>query len=165
LCENYRYQDNGRLHNLVQLGTLEELHDQRKRELLKDRFACLIKQNWTGQSDTFGTEDEVVEQLAQKYFSSILKKEKVDFIKELDYNTIDTDAIENKDIREVGTKWLCAPAVYQLQVRECLTRLGWDETQIQLAPSHIISHATYSALELRTSHWITENSAVCELTN
>jgi hypothetical protein len=56
---------------LVQLGTLEELHDQRKRELLKDRFAYLIKHNWTGQSDTFGTEDEVVEQLAQKYFSSI----------------------------------------------------------------------------------------------
>ena len=165
LCESYRYQDTVRHHTLVQLGTLEELPDQGKRELLKDRIASLIKQNRTGQSDMFGSEDEAVESLAQKYFSAILKKEKIDFIKGRDYHTVDTNTIENKDIREVGAEWLCAQAVDQLRIPECLSRLGWEETQIQLALSHVISRATYPASELRTSHWIKENSAVCELTN
>jgi len=165
LCESYRYQNTVRHHTLVQLGTLDELPDESKRELLKDRIASLIKQNRTGQSDMFGSEDEAVESLAQKYFSAILKKEKIDFIKGRDYHTVDTNTIENKDIREVGTEWLCAQAVDQLRIGECLSRLGWEETQIQLALSHIISRATYPASELRTSHWIKENSAVCELTN
>lgn len=165
LCESYRYQNTVRHHTLVQLGTLEELPDESKRELLKVRIASLIKQNRTGQIDIFGSDDEVVEQLAQKYFSVILKKEKIDFNKGRDYHTIDTNTIENKDIREVGTEWLCAQVVDQLEIRECLTSLGWDEAQIQLALTHIISRASYPASELRTSHWIKENSAVCELTN
>jgi len=153
-------------HNtLAQLGALDELPEESKRELLKERIASLIKQNRTGQSDMFGAEDEIVEALAQKYFSAILKKEKIDFIKGRDYHTIDTNTIENKDIREVGTEWLCCQAIEQLQVRECLLNQGWQEPQIQLALTHIISRAAYPASELRTSKWIKENSAVCELTS
>lgn len=165
LCESYRYENTVRHHTLAQLGTLEELPDENKRELLKERIASLIKHNRTGQSDMFGAEDEIVEALAQKYFAAIVKKEKIDFIKGRDYHTVDTNTIENKDIREVGAEWLCAQAIEQLQVRECLINQGWEESQIQLALTHIISRAAYPASELRTSNWIKENSAVCELTN
>ena len=165
LCESYRYEKTVRHHTLAQLGTLDELPDQGKRDLLKERISFLIKNNRTGQSDMFGCEDETVELLAQKYFSLILNKGKIDFIKGRDFHTVDTNTIENKDIREIGTEWLCAQALEQLQLRECLTNQGWEEPQIQLALTHIISRATYPASELRTSHWIKENSAVCELTN
>ena len=57
----------------------------------------MIKQNRTGQSDMFGSEDEAVELLAQKYFSAILEKQKIDFVKGHDYHTVDTNTIENKD--------------------------------------------------------------------
>ncbi|TRW89325.1 IS1634 family transposase, partial [Flavobacterium sp. GT3R68] len=40
----------------------------------------------------------------------------------------------------------------------------WSEEQIQLALTQIISRAVYPASENRTSKWIKENSAICELT-
>jgi len=45
-----------------------------------------------------------------------------------------------------------------------LGKKGWQDEQIQLALTHIISRATYPASELRTSEWIKLNSSVCELT-
>jgi hypothetical protein len=52
----------------------------------------------------------------------------------------------------------------QLDIRTFLTKNDWPEEHIQLALTHIISRAVYPASELRTSQWIKENSAVCELT-
>ena len=85
LCESYRYQNTVRHHTIVQLGTLEELSGEDRRKSLVQRLA------------------------------SILKKERIDFIKGRNYQTIDTNTVENKDIREVGTEWMCAQAVEQLQ--------------------------------------------------
>jgi Transposase DDE domain len=113
----------------------------------------------------FEADDAIIEALAQKYFLTILKKERIDFIKGKDYQTIDTNSIKNKDIREVGTEWLCAQAAEQLQIAKFLAEKNWDENTIQLALTHVISRASYPASELRTTQWIRENSAVCELTN
>jgi hypothetical protein len=55
-------------------------------------------------------------------------------------------------------------ALDQLNIEAFLTTKGWTNEQIQLALTHIISRATYPASELRSSEWIKQNSAVCELT-
>jgi hypothetical protein len=39
-----------------------------------------------------------------------------------------------------------------------------NETQIKLAASEVISRAVYPASELKTSSWIKENFAICEVT-
>lgn len=165
LCESYRHENTVRHHTIVQLGTLEELPEQAQRNFLVQRLSALIKQNRTGICDMFDSEDAMVETLAQKYYATILKKERIDFSKGRDYETIDTHSIKNKDIREVGTEWMCSQAVSQLQIAECLSGQGWNEQTIQLALTHIISRASYPASELRTAQWIKENSAVCEITN
>ena len=165
LCERYRYENTVRHHTVVQLGTLEELPEESQRKSLVQRLASFVKQSRTGICDMFEAYDENVESLAQKYFATILKKERIDIIKGRNYQTVDTNTIENKDIREVGTEWMCAQAIAQLQIAECLAEQGWDEHTIQLALTHIISRASYPASELRTSQWIKENSAVCEITN
>jgi hypothetical protein len=164
LCESYRYENTVRHHTLVQLGTLEELPGEAERKMLVQRMSALVKESRTGIVDMFEAEDSVVETLAQKYFATILKKERIDFIKGRDYHTVDTNTIENKNIREVGTEWMCAQAIEQLQIAECLAQQGWGEHAIQLALTHIISRASYPASELRTSQWIQDNSAVCEIT-
>jgi hypothetical protein len=133
--------------------------------MLAQRISCLVKQNRTGLCDMFQGEDVLVERLAQKHYATILKKERIDFIKGRDYQTLDTNSIENKDIREVGTEWMCAQAIAQLKIGECLAKEGWNESSIQLAITHIISRASYPASELRTTEWIKENSAVCEITS
>jgi Transposase DDE domain len=164
LCESYRHENTVRQYTLVQLGTLDELPEEIQRKNLVQRISSLVKQRRTGIVDMFEVADENIEVLAQKYFLVILNKERIDFIKGRDYQTIDTNSVENKDIREVGTEWLCAQGVAQLQIAKFLGDQNWEQDTIQLALTHIISRASYPASELRTAQWIKENSAVCELT-
>jgi len=164
LCESYRIENTVRHHTIIQLGPLEDLNDDQRKKLLH-RIEALVKQSRTGIYDMFKSDDEQVERLAQMYIELIVKKERIDTSKDKDFQTIDTGSVKNKDIREVGTEWMCAQAISQLQIKECLEKQGWDDTTIQLALTHIISRASYPASELRTSQWIKENSAVCEITN
>ena len=105
----------------------------------------------------------MIETLAQKYFAEIKEKRRLDIAAGKDYHLIDTDSVENKNIREAGADWLCVQALAQLELGAFLKMKGWIEEQIQLALTHIISRATYPGSELPTSEWIKQNSAVCEL--
>lgn len=109
-------------------------------------------------------QDPIVEKLSQKYFLEIKEKQRLDIAAGKDYHRIDTGTVENKDIKEAGAEWLCMQALTQLNISDFLSKQGWQDEQIRLALSHIISRATYPASELRTSEWIKQNSSVCELT-
>lgn len=81
-----------------------------------------------------------------------------------DYQRIDLNSIRSKDVREIGSEWLCFQALNQLRISAFLEQQGWKESDIRLALTHIISRAVFPASELKTSLWIKENSAVCEVT-
>ncbi len=165
LVESYRFNNTVRHHTIVQLGSLEELADIEQIRLLSLRIESLVKESRTGMKDLFSVDDISVEVLAQKYFTIIKEKDRLDIADGRAYQTVDTDTIENKNIREVGTEWLCAQALEQLQIRSFLESQDWSDSLINLALTHIISRAAYPASELRTSKWIRQNSAVCEVTS
>ena len=75
------------------------------------------------------------------------------------------NSIEHKQVRELGTEWLSLQALEELKVGEFLKSLGWEEQKIQLTLTQIISRAVYPASELKTSLWMVENSAICDLTH
>ena len=77
---------------------------------------------------------------------------------------VDVDTIEHRRIREIGTEWLSLQALEELQLNKFFENLGWSKEQVQLTLTQIISRAAYPASELKTSRWIKENSAVCDLT-
>jgi len=164
LCESYRYDNTVRHQTILHLGSLEDLPDINQKKALALRINDLVKQSHTGEQDMFKPQDEVVEKLAQKYFAEIKEKERLDIAAGKDYHRIDTDSVENKNIREAGPEWLCIQALEQLNMGAFLRQEDWQEEQIQLALTHIISRAAYPASELRTSQWIKQNSSVCELT-
>src|SRR5215211_3706316 len=164
LCESYRYDNTVRHQTILHLGSLEDLPETDQKKALTLRINDLVKQSHTGKQDLFKPQDRVVEKLAQKYFAEIKEKERLDIAAGKDYHRIDTDSVENKNIREAGSEWLCMQALEQLNMSTFLDKKGWQDEQIQLALTHIISRATYPASELRTSEWIKQNSSVCELT-
>ena len=164
LCESYRYDSTVRHQTLLHLGPLEDLPETDQKKALAIRINDLVKQSHTGEQDLFEPQDRAVEKLAQKYFAEIKEKERLDIAAGKDYQRIDTDTVENKNIREVGSEWLCMQALEQLDMSAFLGKKGWQNEQIQLALTHIISRAAYPASELRTSEWIKQNSSVCELT-
>ena len=51
-----------------------------------------------------------------------------------------------------------------MQLTELLISTGFTDEEAHLAATQVISRAVYPASELKTTSWIKENSAVCELT-
>ena len=163
LCQSYRWEGTVRHHTILHLGALDEL-DEAQRDSLCSRIASLVEDARTGMKDLFVPQDETVEALAQRFFAVICKEKRLDLTPGKDWQQIDTGSVKNKNIREVGAEWLCMQAAAQLKVADFLKEREWTQEDIRLALTHIISRASYPASELRTSRWIRENSAVCELT-
>lgn len=164
LVESYRFDNGVRHQTILHLGALGELPDIEQKRDLAIRINALVRQSHTGEQDLFKPSDKVVEALAQKYFQQIKDKERLDIASGKDYHRVDTDSVKNKNVREAGAEWLCMQALEQLHISSFLETKKWTSRQIQLALTHIVSRAVYPASELRTSRWIKENSAVCELT-
>lgn len=113
------------------------------------------------------TDPEVLSYIDQ-FYQQMVREKKIDVspkkAKGKDWQTIDMDSLKNKDVREVGAEWLCYQAIRQLKIDQFLESKGWDQEKISLAQTHLISRAVYPASEYKTSFWIRENSAVCEIT-
>ena len=104
---------------------------------------------------------------ANNYWNELVEKKKVDVSEkavEKKKRMIDADTMRHKDVREIGSEWMCYQTLEQLKIQELLRSKGWEEEKIQLALTQIISRAVYPFSEYRTSRWIKENSAVCEIT-
>jgi len=153
-----------RHHTILNLGPLAELPDTEQKRELGLRIEQLVKQDATGIQELYPVNDPAVEQLAQQFFGQIKQKQRLDLQSGKDLHTIDADSLKNKNVREAGVEWLCLQALEQLKIDSFLRTKQWDEEQIQLALTHIVSRASYPASELRTSKWIQQNSAICELT-
>jgi Transposase DDE domain len=164
LCESYRSDNTVRHQTILHLGSLDQIPEIDQKKALATRIDELVKQSHTGKQNLFQPPDQLIEALAQKYFAAIKEKQRLDISAGKDYHRVDTDTVKNKNIREIGSEWLCMQALEQLDISSFLTLKGWPPEHIQLALTHIVSRATYPASELRTSQWIKENSAVCELT-
>jgi len=135
-------------------------------------------------SQTFGREifnmeyekeAPVVQKWVNELYARLVKEKKIDvpFIQGTstqgessgDWQTINMNSLRNRNIREIGGEWLCYQALVQLGVDRFLgLQAGWLPDDVRLALTHIISRAVYPASELKTSRWIRENSAVCEVT-
>ena len=163
LSESYRDQRGlPRQRMVLGLGRLLELPDFDQKVLFLERLNELIK----GKPTLFGCNDENIEQLAQHYYLQLKQKKKIDRTADTteDFDTVNLNTLKNKNIREVGAESLCYQALQQLKIGHYLKIRGWDDEQINLASTHIISRAVYPASEYKTVSWIKENSAVCELT-
>ena len=59
---------------------------------------------------------------------------------------------------------MCSNTWEKLQLTALLLSAGFTEEQAKLAATQVISRAVFPASELKTTYWIKENSAICELT-
>lgn len=120
------------------------------------------------------SDDLIVNQYVETYYNRLVAEKRIDvlpdkpkkkpYAKGKDLEIIDLNSIRNKDVREIGAEWLSYQATEQLQIRSFLELQGWNDQDIRLAQTHLISRAVYPASEYETSRWIQDNSAVCEVT-
>jgi hypothetical protein len=113
--------------------------------------------------------EEKAEAFAQELYLRLIKENKIDVLKQIkrdadDWETVDLKTLKNSDVRELGSEWMSLQALRELDIEGFLRTRGWDEENIQLALSHIISRAVYPASELKTARFLQENTSICELT-
>jgi len=113
----------------------------------------------------FDLDDPMVKKWTTKWWNKIIIDRKLDLtLYSKDSRMVDIDTIEHKEVKEIGSEWMCYNTWKKLNIDEVLLLNGFSEQEIQLAQTQIISRAVYPASELATAKWIKENSAVCELT-
>lgn len=163
LCESYREGRLIRNRTLLAVGDLEAELSKEKINLLCKRINQVYFEGKTFVISAF--RDEKVEALCQKYVEQLrqAEKEEKDKKKAQGIEEIYVDKTTTSDVREVGAEWLCYQASNQLLLPEYFSTFGWSQEDTSLALGQIISRAVYPASELKTSRWLKENSALCEL--
>ncbi len=77
---------------------------------------------------------------------------------------VKADTLQHSNVSEIGAENICHTTWQKLQLTELLLANGFTDDEAALAATQVISRAVYPASELKTTRWIKENSAVCELT-
>lgn len=161
LIESHRNSDGRVCHRtLLNVGFLENVFiDQ------LNKIQSHLNARYKKQEVIFEETDAVVKSMTAELWHRLVSEKRID-INWVDKaeRQVDVDTLKHTNVREVGTEWMCYNTWNQLQLSEFLAAQGWNETQIKLAATQVISRAAYPASELKTSSWIKENSAVCELT-
>jgi hypothetical protein len=151
----------GFIHDLVDIDQLNQI-----RRILCNRYEAAL-----GNPQLFEIEKDnspIVNELVEEYWSKLVSGNRIDIGQKTptarERNMVFEESIRHKDVREVGSEWLCHQALEQLKMADFLANIDFTEEEVQLAITQIISRAVYPASELETSRWIQENSAVCEVT-
>jgi hypothetical protein len=174
LIESYRNETDRVCHRtLLNVGFIRDLVNidqlNQIRRILCNRYEAAL-----GNVQLFEIEKDnpqIVNDMADRYWNELVEKNRIDIGQKpkkeptaRQRSMIFEESIRHKDVREVGSEWLCYQALEQLQMADFLVNIGFTEEEVQLALTQIISRAVYPASELETARRIQENSAVCELT-
>ena len=162
LVENYRNSTGRVCHRtILNIGFLEDPLIPEQLNLISRTLTAMYE----GKTPLFESEDPMVKKWTIKWWNKMINDGKLDLtLYQKDSRMVDIDTIEHKDVREIGSEWMCYNTWQKLKIDEVLARNGFTEQEIQLAQTQVISRAVHPASELATAKWIKENSAVCELT-
>ena len=162
LVESYRNAEGRVCHRtILNVGFMEDTTPEQRERIqqeLNDRYER--KQRMFDQE-----EDPVVKRYVESLWARILQEKRLDVNSlERRRHMIDCDTMNHSHAREIGAERMCYDTWQKLGIPEVLATLGWPPEQVSLAATQVVTRAVYPASELKTSRWIRENSAVCELT-
>lgn len=162
LVESYRNAEGRVCHRtILHIGFADELV---KPEQL-NQIARMLTDRYQHKIALFEHEDELVCNWTNDLWRRIVKDQKIDLtLFAPDSRKIDADTMQHSNVREIGAEHMCQSIYKELRIDEVLQTNGFTPEQALLVQTQLISRAVYPASELATTHWIQENSAVCELT-
>lgn len=167
LVHSYRVGDKTRQQVLLNLGLLEEL-PREKHKLLADRIEELV----TGTTSMFQNTDNELDVIARRFSSEIIRKglfpvsgkrPKLGTEDRGEWEEVDLSSIDMEDSREVGGAWLCKQAFEKAGLSQCLTQIGFDETEAAMAMVMIAAKMLHPSSELETTRWLQNNTELPRL--
>jgi len=162
LVESYRNADNRICHRtILNVGFMEDATSEQLNRIQK-----LLTEKYERKEPLFEQEeDPVVKRYVAELWQRIVASKKLDIESaEKLSRMVNADTLQHSNVREIGSEHICHQAWEKLQLTPLLLSAGFTQEQATLAATQVISRAVYPASELRTTRWIEDNSAVCELT-
>lgn len=162
LVESYRNVSGRVCHRtLLNVGFMDHVSPEQL-----NRIHRQLTQRAEGKIPLFEEQDAVVLGYAEALWEKLVSEKRIDLPEEAikRQRLVDIDTIKHRDVREIGTEWMCHQVCEQLKITGFLEGAGWDDAKVRLAVTQIIGRAVYPASESRTSRWLRENSAICEIT-
>lgn len=162
LVESYRNADGRVCHRtILNIGFIED--DYSPEQL--NQTARILTARYEQKQLLFAPTDPAVIELTETLWQRIIREKRLDLTLHSPISRkIDADTMRHSNVREIGSEWICHQTLEELAINRILAEVGFTEEQIKLAVTQIISRAVYPASELKTTSWIKENSAACELT-
>ncbi len=162
LVESYRNADNRICHHTVlNIGFIDDATPEQLNKIQKELTAKYEHKQSLFEDDP----DAIVRKYVAAFWQRIVASKKLDIVQGGQFERmVKVDSLEHSNVREIGAEWMCCSTWEKLELTQFLLSKGWTEEQAALAATQIISRAVYPASELKTTRWIKENSAVCELT-
>lgn len=162
LVESYRNAEDRVCHRtILNIGFLNA-------ELTVDQLNLIsrtLTDKYQRKASLFPLADPMVERWVADLWARIVAENRLDLtLYDPKSRMIDADTLENRNVREIGTEWICHNTWHQLGMDGVLRDSGFSEAEIQLAQTQVISRAAHPASELETARWALRNSAVMELT-
>lgn len=163
LVESYRNADNRVCHRtILNVGFMEDVTADQLNTIQKqltDRYER--KQSLFQQEP----DDPIVKRYVEDLWQRIVSCRKLDLVSEEKLSRmVNMDTLQHSNAREIGAENIAYQAWNKLQLTWLLLSQGFTQEQAMLAATQVVSRAVYPASELKTTRWIKENSAVCELT-
>ena len=110
-------------------------------------------------------DDAIVKHYVHELWQRIVGSKKLDIVSaEKLSRMVNVDTLQHGNVREIGAENIAYQTWENLQIHSFLLSHGFTQEQAMLAATQVVSRAVYPASELKTTRWIKENSAVCELT-
>ncbi len=163
LVESYRNADNRICHRtIVNVGFIEDAAPEQLNKIQKQ-----LTEKYERRQPLFAAEeqDPIVKKYVEDLWQRIVASHKLDIQSaEKLSRMVNADTLQHRDVREIGAENICHTTWNKLQLTELLLANSFTNEQAQLACTQVISRAVYPASELKTTSWIKDNSAVCELT-
>ncbi len=164
LVESYRNADNRVCHRtILNVGFMEDVTPDQLNKIQKqlmeryERKQTLFEQG--------PDEDPIVKKYVEELWQRIVASKKLDLVAvEKLSRMVNMDTLQHSNAREVGAENIAYQTWEKLQLTPLLLAHGFTREQAMLAATQVISRAVCPASELKTTRWIKENSAVCELT-
>ncbi|KEO73046.1 IS1634 family transposase [Anditalea andensis] len=162
LVESYRNADNRVCHRtILNVGFMEEVSAEQLNKIQKQ-----LTDKYEHKIPLFDEKgDPAVKQYVQDFWQRIVSSKKLDIKSAGELSRmVDMDTLQHSNAREIGAENIAYQTWEKLQLTPLLLSHGFTQEQAKLAATQVISRAIYPASELKTTRWIKENSAVCELT-
>lgn len=163
LVESYRNGDNRICHHtILNVGFMEDVSSEQLNKIQKH-----LTQRYERKQSLFEQEhdDDLVKKYVEELWQRIVGSKKLDIAGGGKLSRmVNVDTLQHSNVREIGAENIAYQAWEKLQLTSLLLSQGFTQEQAMLAATQVVSRAVYPASELKTTRWIKENSAVCELT-